>query len=82
MAIYEYSCSNCGPFDVSHPMGSASPTDRCVTCGETARRSFVAPLLNRTSQPIAAAVTQAERSRDQPEVVRSVPPPTRGRRSI
>jgi putative FmdB family regulatory protein len=77
MAIYEYLCSSCGSFEVTRPMGTAAATHPCLSCDDSARRAYSAPLLNRTTRPLADAITRAERSRDQPEVVRSVPPLSR-----
>lgn len=77
MPIYEYLCANCGVFEVARPMGTATVSDRCATCGRVARRSYGAPLLNRTPRPLAEALARAEKSRAEPEVVGSVPPRSR-----
>jgi putative FmdB family regulatory protein len=77
MAIYEYLCSTCGTFEVTRPMGTAQASHPCLSCDYPARRAYGVPLLNRTARPLADALTRAERSRDQPEVVRSVPPRSR-----
>jgi putative FmdB family regulatory protein len=82
MPTYQYSCARCGLFEVDRAMGTAARTEGCLTCGAPSRRSYVAPSLNRTSRLIAEAITRAERSQDQPEVVRSVPPVTRFRRAL
>lgn len=74
MAIYEYRCPRCGVFDVVRSMGTATATARCATCGAAARRSYSAPLVNRISGPLGTALSRAEKSREQPEVVREVPP--------
>lgn len=74
MAIYEYRCPSCGVFDVVRGMGTAAASIRCVTCGAGARRFYSAPLVNRMHGPLAAALTRAERTREQPDVVRAIPP--------
>lgn len=74
MAVYQYRCSGCGVFDVVRPMGTASTSERCMACGSAAPRSYSAPYLNRTPRPLADALTKAEKSREQPEVVDRVPP--------
>ena len=73
MAVYEYRCPTCGVFEVERPMGTAAARNACADCGTTAPRAYSAPNLNRTPRPLADALTRAEKSRDEPEVVRSVP---------
>lgn len=77
MAIYEYRCRTCGHFDVARPMGAAPSTCECVHCGAASARSYSAPLVNRTPRPLAEALTSAEKSRDEPEVVTAIPPARR-----
>lgn len=74
MAVYEYRCPSCGVFEVERTMGTAAPSDCCVICGSTARRSYSAPNVNRTPRPLANALARAEKSREQPDVVSKVPP--------
>lgn len=74
MAIYKYRCETCGGFEVARPMGAAPPSYGCVHCGAASPRTFSVPHLNRTPQPLADALTRAEKSRDEPEVVKAVPP--------
>lgn len=73
MAIYEYRCPECGPFDVSLPMGSAPQARDCAACGRPARRVFSAPGLTRTPPALAAALAREEQSREAPEVVSGPP---------
>lgn len=79
MAVYEYRCPECGVFEAEHAMGTAPPWDDCATCGSIARRAYSAPNLSRTPRALAEALTRAEKSRDEPEVVSSVPPRRRTR---
>jgi putative FmdB family regulatory protein len=74
MPAYLYRCDGCGPFEVRLPFGTAGSSASCRGCGATATRVYAAPLLNRTPRPVAEALSKAERSAEQPEVVRSVPP--------
>lgn len=80
MAIYEYRCPECGRFEIARQMGSAPPTCACAQCGGAAQRAYSAPLVNRTPRPLAEALTRAEKSRDEPEVVTTIPGPPPERR--
>ena len=73
MAIYEYQCDQDGVFEVTRPIGTASESLTCRVCGSEARRVFSAPMLFRGSRALVAAIDHAEKSRDEPEVVTSLP---------
>ena len=80
MATYEYRCSDCGIFERSMPMGTATESAVCPTCGRDANRVFSVPMTYRTPGPLAATLAREEASRDHPEVVDRVPssnPPRR-----
>lgn len=77
MAVYRYRCPRCGIFELTRRMGTAATSDTCVQCGAEARRSYSAPHVNRTPRPLADALTRAERSSEQPDVVNEVPRPQR-----
>ncbi|MBR7827223.1 hypothetical protein KDK95_12975 [Actinospica sp. MGRD01-02] len=79
MAIYQYQCTDCGPFDVSRPIGQALSEEPCEACAEPARRVFTAPMLTRTSAALARALGAQEASAHEPRVVTEVPPARRGR---
>lgn len=79
MVVYQYRCQACGVFEVELPMGSAAATHPCASCEADGRRVYTAPHLSRTSKPLADALTRAEKSQDEPEVVTT--PPPRPRRS-
>ncbi|AYY14259.1 zinc ribbon domain-containing protein [Actinobacteria bacterium YIM 96077] len=75
VAIYEYRCPHCGVFEISRAMGAAPPTHRCAHCGSDARRSYSTPHLASMPRPLADAVSRAEKSQDEPDVVTRAPRP-------
>ena len=74
MATYRYRCVQDGDFDVSRPIGTATPTSECPVCNAGAARVFHAPMLSLGSRAMVAAIDRTEKSRDEPDVVSSVPP--------
>jgi putative FmdB family regulatory protein len=80
VATYEYRCSDCGIFEKSMPMGTATESARCPTCGDDGNRVFSVPMTYRTPGSLAAMLAREEASRDRPEVVDRVPSGTRPRR--
>ncbi|MEJ3750370.1 FmdB family zinc ribbon protein [Actinomycetes bacterium KLBMP 9797] len=75
MALYEYACAQCGPFDVRLTIGAAPDRYRCPGCERSARRVFSPPMLRQVaSRPLGALLEQEEQSRDAPDVVSRVPP--------
>ena len=74
MAIYEYRCDEDGVFEVTLPLGTAPPAITCPECGGQARRVFTKPM-SRSSAPraLVAAIEHEEKSRDEPDVVTSLP---------
>jgi putative FmdB family regulatory protein len=81
MAIYEYRCAHHGAFDVTHAIGTAPADVACPICERAAPRVFSAPMLTVTSTGLAAAIEHAEKSRDEPELVSSLPPATARKRT-
>ena len=81
VAIYEYRCSDCGIFERSMPMGTATESSPCPTCGRDANRVFSVPMTYRTAKALATMLAREEASRDYPEVVERVPPRQQPRRS-
>ena len=79
MVRYEYRCSICGPWTVALPMGAADARRSCPTCGDSSRRRWSAPLLNRMDPHDARQRLREEASRDVPEIVTSVPRAARRR---
>jgi putative FmdB family regulatory protein len=73
MATYQYHCTECGPFDVTRPIGQAPPGEPCTRCGDPSRRVFTAPMLARTPAALARALHAQEASAHEPRVVSTVP---------
>jgi putative FmdB family regulatory protein len=80
VAVYEYRCSDCGIFERSMPMGTATGSVVCPTCGRDANRVFSVPTTYRTPKPLAAMLAREEKSRDYPQIVDRVPPRQQPRR--
>jgi putative FmdB family regulatory protein len=74
VAGYDYRCDRDGVFEVTRPLGSAPPSTACPVCGREAGRVFSAPMLTSSPRALVAAIDHAEKSRDEPEVVTSLPP--------
>ncbi|TDC98458.1 FmdB family zinc ribbon protein [Actinomadura sp. 7K507] len=70
MAIYQYRCAECGPFDVARPIGTAGEAEPCAGCGGEAPRAFTAPHLAGTSRPLNRALEAQEASAEEPRVVK------------
>ena len=73
MAIYEYRCDTDGVLEITRPIGTAPATIVCEACSSEARRVFSAPMLRSPAREVMAALDHAEKSRDEPEVVTSIP---------
>ena len=74
MAIYEYRCDQDGVFEVTRPLGTAPESVTCSVCGSEARRVLSIPMVRRGSRTaLIAAIEHAEKSRDEPDVVTSLP---------
>ena len=74
MAIYEYRCEQDGLFEVIRPLGTALEFVACSTCGKESRRVISLPTVRTgTRSAWTAAMDHAEKSRHEPEVVRSLP---------
>jgi putative FmdB family regulatory protein len=72
--IYEYACASHGAFELTRPIGSQPPSSPCPECRGEARRVFTSPMLTLSPRPLVAAIDRAEKTRDEPEVVTSLPP--------
>jgi putative FmdB family regulatory protein len=73
VATYEYRCDQDGVFEVTRPLGTAPESVTCSVCGSEARRVFSIPMVLRGSRALVAAIDHAEKSRDEPDVVTSLP---------
>ena len=74
MARYEYRCDDDGPFELMHPLGTAPESESCPVCGSPARRVFSPPMLKHMPTALVVAMDHAEKTRDEPDVVTSLPP--------
>jgi putative FmdB family regulatory protein len=74
VAIYEYRCDDDGVFEVTRPLGTPLKSIACPVCGSEARRVFSKPMLSSSPRALVTAIDHAEKSRDEPEVVTSLPP--------
>lgn len=73
MTTYQYRCDTDGVLDVKLPIGTAPPRYPCPVCDREAVRLFTAPLLSLGSGPIMDAIDRTEKTRDEPELVTSLP---------
>lgn len=73
MVFYEYRCDQHGAFDTMHAIGTAPRSVACPVCEREARRVFSKPLLRSTPPELAAAIDHAEKTRDEPDIVTSLP---------
>jgi putative FmdB family regulatory protein len=74
MAVYEYRCDRHGAFEVMCAIGTAPASSACPVCEGEARRVFSKPMLTRTPRGLVAAIDHAEKTRDEPDLVTSLPP--------
>ncbi len=81
MALYEYRCERHGAFDVTRAIGTAPASVACPVCSRAARRVFSPPLLAHTPPGLVAAIDHAEKTRDEPDLVTSLPPADARRRT-
>lgn len=77
MATFLYRCPADGILEMGWPVGTAPSQVSCPTCAGDARRVYTPPLVSSGSRSARALIDQAERSRDEPEVV-TAPPPRSG----
>jgi putative FmdB family regulatory protein len=81
MAIYEYRCDRHGAFEVMRAIGTAPASIACPGCARQARRVFSKPMLSSTPSGLVAAIDHAEKTRDEPDLVTSLPPADPRRRT-
>ena len=77
MTTYQYRCGEHGDQDVRLPMGTATPTSPCPSCGAPMARVYGAPTLRRGSRAAAAAIERSAASAERPDVVAAPPPRVR-----
>ena len=81
MAIYEYRCERDGAFEVLRRSGPRRRRSPCPVCESEARRVFSKPMLSSAPRALVAALDHAEKTRNEPEVVTSLPPAGARRRT-
>ena len=81
MATYEYRCDQDGVVEVARPLGTAPESIACPLCTSEARRVFSKPMLSFAPRALVAAIDQAEKTRDEPDLVTSLPPTDARRRT-
>ena len=81
MALYEYRCDADGVFDTRWAIGSAPESTTCPVCDGEARRVFTKPMLMTAPRALVAAIDHAEKTRDEPDLVTSLPPTGARRRT-
>jgi putative FmdB family regulatory protein len=69
MAIYAFSCEDCGPFELLRPMAEAGAPANCPSCGASARRVFTPPGLALLAAPLRSALNEEDKSAHEPDVV-------------
>jgi putative FmdB family regulatory protein len=74
MAFYDYRCEADGVFEITRPLGTAPGSIACPVCEREAQRVFATPMLGTTApKALVGAIEHAEKSRDAPDVVTSIP---------
>jgi putative FmdB family regulatory protein len=74
VALYEYRCEQDGVFEITRPLGTAPISITCPACRGEARRVFSTPMLMSAPRELVAAIDHAEKTRDEPDIVTSLPP--------
>jgi putative FmdB family regulatory protein len=79
MALYEYRCERDGAFEIRFALGTAATSTACPVCSDGAPRVFSSPMLLTQPRELVAAIDHAEKTRESPDVVTSLPhaPPRR-----
>lgn len=73
MAHYEYRCQIHGVFVVHVPMGEATDAAACGVCDQESHRLYSAPMVRQGPANRMALIDKAEKSREEPDVVSSLP---------
>jgi len=81
MALYEFSCPECGPIEQFFSMGSAPDAIECPTCGEPAARQISTPRLSIAGSSAFKLIDATKRSAHEPQVVTGNLPDS-GRRRV
>jgi putative FmdB family regulatory protein len=70
MPLYEFCCEHCGPFECWRSFNEGGGPMICPKCQAVARRVYTTPGLVKTPAALARAMYRAEKSAQEPEVVR------------
>jgi putative FmdB family regulatory protein len=81
VVTYTYRCDRDGVVEVSRPIGTATSVAHCPACGGDAGRVFTPPMLSLAPRRLVRAIDATERTRDEPDVVTSLPPRNLRRRT-
>ena len=68
MPLYDYACSDCGPFREWQSMSAAAMPVDCPACGDTAPRAITAPFIANMNPHNRIAHQRNEKSADEPQV--------------
>ena len=69
MPLYDYFCTQCGPFREWGAMSEAAMPAPCPDCGGCAPRAITAPSVSTLSGTSRTAHSRNEKSADEPRVV-------------
>jgi putative FmdB family regulatory protein len=68
MAVYDYQCTDCGPFTVLRPMAMSGEPCNCPDCGEPAARAFFSvPFIAGMDPERRTAFATNEKARHEPK---------------
>jgi len=81
VAIYEYRCARDGAFEVTRPIGTAPASIACPACASEAGRVFSSPMVSLAPRALVAALDHEEKTRHEPDLVTSLPPPPARKRT-
>jgi putative FmdB family regulatory protein len=69
MPIYDYHCSECGPFRMMRPMAQSGAPTVCPACGRVSNRTITAPFLADMAPHNRIASQRNEKSAHAPRVM-------------
>lgn len=72
MPLYDYACSDCGPFRDWQPMSAAGAPAACPDCGGAAPRTITAPFIANMNPHNRIAHQRNEKSADEPRLARKM----------
>jgi hypothetical protein len=78
MATFLYRCPADGIVEQRGAVGTAPSQVSCPACAGDARRVYTPPLVSGGSRSARALIDRTERTRDEPEVVTTLPSRDRG----